>query len=320
MDNHQILLTAINALNRIFPDFEIARCENFTEPTIYIMGEKFQCVVTPTLTIGEVTTLGTKETNGHKIFVIGKIAPLAQECLRKKGVNFMDCAGNCNLRHTKGDRVVFALANKGEKPVKLTSPTKYPLFQEAGLKVIYFFLQATDNVNLPFREIKDQTGVALGTIKNIVDGLAQAGFLQIVDGKRTLMKRQQLVEAWAMNYAQTLKPRILLTRMAFRDKEARNDWKQLQLPQGMAWGGEPAVAITDGYLEPGEFTIYTEIPAAHLMRTGVVTPDENGEIRIYQKFWPQPLTNNTVPPVLTYADLIGTHNDRLIEAAKRLEV
>lgn len=56
------------------------------------------------------------------------------------------------------------------------------------------------------------------------------------------------------------------------------------IAKGMSWGGEPAANLTDGYLQPGLFDIYTEIPAAHLIRTGVVKQDANGEIHLYNKF------------------------------------
>lgn len=106
--------------------------------------------------------------------------------------------------------------------------------------------------------------------------------------------------------------------MAFRTEANRNEWKNIALPKGMSWGGEPAANLTDGYLQPGIFDIYTEIPAAHLIRTGVVKQDANGEIHLYNKFWNWETDNRTVPAILIYADLMGSGNSRCLEAAQRM--
>lgn len=116
-----------------------------------------------------------------------------------------------------------------------------------------------------------------------------------------------------------MQPRLLQTRFAFRDEEKRKNWKAMPLPDGMIWRGEPAAALTDGFLTPGEFTIYAGIPAATLMKTGTVIPDANGEITVYEKFWTGKEATNVTPAILTYADLIDTVNSRCIEAAQKIK-
>ena len=106
--------------------------------------------------------------------------------------------------------------------------------------------------------------------------------------------------------------------MAFRTEEKRDNWQNIKLPQGMAWGGEPAANLIDGYLQPGSFDVYTTLPAAHLMRTGAVKQDANGEIHLYKKFWNEETDYKTVPAILIYADLMGSGNSRCLEAAQRI--
>ena len=125
-------------------------------------------------------------------------------------------------------------------------------------------------------------------------------------------------DLWVSNYNEVLKPKLLVGTMAFRTEENRSEWKNIALPKGMSWGGEPAANLTDGYLQPGLFDIYTEIPAAHLVRTGVVKQDANGEIHLYNKFWNWETDNRTVPAILIYADLMGSGNSRCLEAAQRI--
>lgn len=70
--------------------------------------------------------------------------------------------------------------------------------------------------------------------------------------------------------------------MTFRTNEQRIKWLAMDLPDGMYWGGESGANMVDSYLEPGAFDIYTQIPAAHLLKKGFVRFDETGEIRIYK--------------------------------------
>ena len=62
----------------------------------------------------------------------------------------------------------------------------------------------------------DATGVAIGTVKNIIDGLVYQQFARIEGNKRFLTNADRLLMLWATNYGQILKPKLLHTRFAFR--------------------------------------------------------------------------------------------------------
>jgi hypothetical protein len=76
--------------------------------------------------------------------------------------------------------------------------------------------------------------------------------------------------------------------------------------------------MTDHYLIPERFDIYTEVPSVKLMMTKKMRFEENGSIRIYQKFWKGYENEKVAPWILIYADLMGSGNSRCIEAAQRL--
>lgn len=252
------------------------------------------------------------------VLLIAKyITPTVMDNLASNGINTLDCAGNCHIRYAKGNKIIFHLVNKGEKNT-LMAEKPYPAFQEAGLKVIFYLLQEFTNVNKPYREIQKATGVSLGAIKNVFDVLVERNFILMTGSKRTLKNINALLNLWTENYNQVLKPKLLLSRMTFRTNEQRIKWLAMDLPDGMYWGGESGANMVDSYLEPGAFDIYTQIPAAHLLKKGFVRFDETGEIRIYKKFWNWETENHLVPPILTYADLIGSGNSRCIEMAERL--
>lgn len=216
-----------------------------------------------------------------------------------------------------GNIPVFHLINKGEKNV-FANEKAYPVFQDAGIKVIFYLLQDKNNVNKAYREIQENTGVALGTVKNVIDELVARNFILPTNKGRILKNRKALLDLWVENYNQVLKPKLLIGRMAFRTNEQRIKWLTMELPEGMYWGGESAAQMIDNYLEPGAFDIYTDVPTAYLMKTGFVKQDANGEIKVYQKFWKWETDNHLVPLILVYADLMGSGNSRCLEAANRL--
>ena len=222
-----------------------------------------------------------------------------------------------NVRYEKENKVIFHLTNKGEKNT-LMAEKPYPVFQEAGLKVIFYLLQDIANVNKSYREIQGATGISLGAIKNVFYVLTERHFILQTNRRRVLKNVNALFNLWVENYNQVLKPKLLLGKMSFRANDQRMNWTALKLPEGMYWGGEVGANKIDGYLEPGVFDIYTDIPAANLLKTGMVMQNQNGEIRIYQKFWKWETDNQLVPLMLIYADLIGSGNSRCLEMAERL--
>lgn len=326
LTEHEILNLALESLQDkliLSKETIIQKKDNpyrYVAAIVQIMNVDFLCVVKNTVATAAVIS-ELKELARQKkqpVLLVAKyITPTIMDNLADNGINTLDCVGNCYIRHVSGNHVIFHLVNKGEKNTFMTEKT-YPIFQEAGLKVVFYLLQDITNVDKPYREIQRETGVSLGAIKNIFDVLVEKNFILLTNSKRTLKNIHALFLSWVENYNQVLKPKLLLSRMTYRTDEQRSKWLTMKLPEGMYWGGESAAHLIDTYLEPGTFDIYTHIPAAYLLKTGFVRQDENGEIRIYQKFWKWETKNHLVPLILIYADLIGSGNSRCIEMAERL--
>lgn len=325
----EILNLALEALrNKLaLPETAVLQKEdnpykNF-DAIVQIMNVDFLCEVKNTVTtatIGNIASrlkvLATQEK--QPLLLVAKyITPTVMDELASNGINTLDCAGNCHIRYEKGNKVIFHLTNKGEKNTFMTEKP-YPVFQEAGLKIIFYLLQDIVNAGKPYREIQIATGVSLGAIKNVFNVLVERNFILLTNSKRILKNKNVLFNLWVENYNQVLKPKLLLGKMSFRTNDRRINWSALKLPEGMYWGGEGGANRIDDYLEPGAFDIYTDIPAANLLKTGMVMQNENGEIRIYQKFWKWETDNQLVPLILIYADLMGSGNSRCIEMAERL--
>lgn len=323
MNNQEILDRAINALNRNLL-VEKAIVDYVGEKAyLTVMGKRFLCVVDQQLTLGDmmekVKIHSEHDDKGIRIlFITVNATPKMLELAKLPNVNVLDCAGNFNIQYQlKNGNTVLMLANKGEKAIVDRTVNAYPVFLEKGLRVIFYFLMNKKNIGRTYREIANATGVAIGTVKNIIDGMKFQRLAQ-VENHRFIINADRLLMLWSTNYGVNLKPKLQHTRFAFRDNDKRKNWRKITLPEGMFWGGEPAAALMDGYITPGEFMIYTDIPAAALMQTGAVVPDADGDIIVYSKFW-KGEDVKTVPAFLIYADLMDTSNSRCIEAAQKIK-
>lgn len=325
----ETLNLALEALKEKFtlPDDVVIHKENGAygnfDARVQIMNVDFLCKIKGNITATNINTIVNHlqkymAIENRPVLLVAKyINPNMFDKLVGLGLNILDCAGNCHIRYMNGNIPVFHLINKGEKNV-FANEKAYPVFQDAGIKVIFYLLQDKNNINKAYREIQENTGVALGTVKNVIDELVTRNFILVTDKGRILKNRKALLDLWVENYNQVLKPKLLIGRMAFRTNEQRNKWKTMELPEGMYWGGESAANMIDNYLEPGAFDIYTDVPTAYLMKTGFVKQDTNGEIKVYQKFWQWETENHLAPLILIYADLMGSNNSRCLEAANRL--
>jgi hypothetical protein len=87
----------------------------------------------------------------------------------------------------------------------------------------------------------------------------------------------------------------------------------------LLWGGEPGAALLTNYLTPENFTLYTDGHWQEVMQTLKLLPDKNGDIEVLDMFWRQEnrdWTKPIVPPLLIYADLMGSRIGRNLETAK----
>ena len=148
-------------------------CGNF-DAMIEILKVKFLCDIECNVTTANASTIVNRmrermiTEKRPAILVTKYINSALFEKLITYGINILDCAGNCYIRYTKGETNIFHLINKGEKNI-FAKEKVYPIFQDAGIKVIFYLLQDKNNIDTTYREIQENTGGALGTVKNVID-------------------------------------------------------------------------------------------------------------------------------------------------------
>jgi hypothetical protein len=250
----------------------------------------------------------------HPLLLVTKyINTQLADDLKQNGTEFIDTAGNAFINQPP--LYIFV---KGNKPDIVKAPPLKRAFKPAGLKVIYAFLCNPGLENKTYREIAAETGVALGTVDWIMRELKELGFLLDM-GKRgqRLIQKENLLQRWITAYPEQLRPKLTLGR--FRGEYGWWQRKTLDPFKGQ-WGGEVAAAKLTQYLQPQIITIYvTPQEIDQLLIKNRLKRDQTGDVEILKRFWKPPEIwkyQDLVHPILIYADLLATGNERNIETAK----
>jgi hypothetical protein len=236
--------------------------------------------------------------------------------LKQDGLEFIDTAGNAFINNPP--LYIFVKGNR--PPEILKQPPLERIFKPAGLKMVYAYLCNPGFENKTYREIAAATDVALGTVNWIMKDLKRLGFL-LDRGKRgqKLIQKENLLQRWAIAYPERLRPKQMLGHY----RGDTNWWQQKTLDPLIAqWGGEVAAARLTKYLKPELITIYTEPKELNqLLFENRLKKDKAGDIEILARFW-KPVEKleygDLVHPILVYADLLATGNQRNIETAKMI--
>ena len=287
---------------------------------LMIANEEFVVEIKSEVTKGNkgIVLAGLKETsreNNLPIILITKYIPseIAKEYVAE-GVNYLDIAGNCNIR--QHNLVLLVEGKKIERAAKVNQPRA---FQEAGIKLIFLFLVDPAKAQLTYRELAELANISLGSVGTIMQELIDLNFILKTKQTMKLKNTKELLNRWITAYHDVLRPRLLMKRMRFVRPESYTKWKDINLnyPDGLAfWGGEPGASLLTNYLHPGIFTIYTYRNWQSFKDIGLV-PDETGNVEVLVIFWGPQLCMG-VPPVLIYADLMSSGSDRNIETANMI--
>ncbi len=256
--------------------------------------------------------------NKHFAVIAGNILPFAKEKLRKNKIAYFDLAGNAFIQTGKH----FILIDGKRPPVlQKNKEQQNRAFTKAGLRVVFNLLIDPKLVNENYRKIASDADVALDTVNKTFIALKNLGHLVNAGPKEfKLMQLRRLVERWTEAYPARLRPAIHIGNFRFLNNDEEHKWKTIRLDKTKTqWGGEPAADLLANYLRPEVFMLYTNETRNELMKAYRIIPDENGPIRVYQKFWMHDEKKfKTVPPLLVYADLMNTQDARTIETAQKI--
>lgn len=249
-----------------------------------------------------------------RILITEYTTPPMADLMKTIGLFFMDTAGNAYIN--KPPLYVFIKGNKPPENVKAV-PTKR-LFKPAGLKVVFALLNNPEMVNRPYRQVAAMTDVALGTVDWIFRDLKEMGFLlEMGKRKRKITNPLTLLKRWVEAYPEQLRPKLGLARF----KADNPDWRKHVDITGYnaCWGGEVAAAKLTKQLRPEKVIIYAPEPPGKLIIEQKLRKTTAGDIEILKPFWRFDHEFDAfgiAPPLLVYADLMATGDDRNIETAE----
>lgn len=251
--------------------------------------------------------------------------PLKQK-LKNQGINYLETAGNCFIRK---DGLFFYINDKAVTAHR--QPAQGKLWNQAGLKFLFGILINPKLLNTNYRQMAQETKVALGNIGAFIGELKQEGFLK--DGVKNnkpylfIENGEQLQRKWIELFNAVLKPKLKQGRFRFLNKEDVQNWQEafVTKPHQFYWGAEPAGAILTKFLQPEIFTIYTNENKTAIMKQLRLVPDAEGNVELIHVFWETANAGllagkyKTVPPLLAYAELMTSLDSRNRETAERIK-
>lgn len=251
------------------------------------------------------------------LLITNQVTDEIAEKLRCHGIQFIDEAGNAFIN--KPPIYVFI---KGQKNPDATGVTTIGrAFKQTGLRVLYAFLCNPGMENETYRMIAGKTGVALGMVDWTMRELRELGFLIEMGTGRTrnarITNKVKLLERWVTAYTEQLRPKLFLGR--YRGADGWWENANLNPDQGL-WGGEVAAAHMTGYLKPEDVIVYVPNETqAKILAQFRLKKDPQGNVEFYSCFWkPETVVphGNMVHPLLVYADLVATGDQRNLETAR----
>ena len=258
-----------------------------------------------------------KREHGPTALVGPYINPSQAAKLRDLGIEFFDTAGNVFLKQE--GLHVFVSGRKAQDPdTRESRPAR--AFNATGSRLIFALLCNPGLEERTYRQLAKDGGISLGAVNWIMSDLKTLGYL--VDNKqgRRIQNRKELLKRWVAAYPEQLRPKLLVGR--FHKEGAQDWWKKAELPAEAFWGGEIGAALITRYLRPEAVCIYSETNLAKLQAQHGLRRDSNGETELLRRFWAfdkwDEQNKHVVPPLLIYADLIRTANDRNLETAEIL--
>lgn len=285
---------------------------------IRINGHNFATVIKGNITKANLNIILKKiydikrEVNCSILLISSSITQEAIEILKMEGINVLESSGNCTIN----EQGLF-IHIKGEKKGKVKDIRKNP-FSESGIKLVFYFLAEPNGINKTYREISEETGLSLGTITNVVEELKKSGLIVVMNNKRVIKNRKELLDIWQTHYNQILKPKLLIREMDFINPDTYSQLADIKLPDGMVWGGEAGAYLKNQFMTPAQYEIYTDVSTLKLLSTKKFKYTQAGPVKLYQKFWKTKDNEDIANKVILYADLMGSGKGRSIEAAEKL--
>lgn len=257
--------------------------------------------------------LKQKQSDARTLLITEHIPPSIADKLRELDISFLDCTGNAYFNELP-DFYIFINSRKKEGEIALPNPGL--IFQASGMRLLFVLLSNPGAEAKTYRELADLSGISLGSVNEIMSNLLREFYLVEQKKERLLVRKNELVKRWVQTYPESLRPKLRNVRLRTSSQEW---WKTVDLTKINAlWGGEVAAGKITHYLVPAKFTLYTRnvLSTLRALTQMGLRRDPNGEVEVLERFWNFADSDQTVPDLLVYADLMATADARNLEVAQ----
>jgi hypothetical protein len=176
---------------------------------------------------------------------------------------------------------------------------------------------------MPVRVVAEKTGVGRTTVAETFRRLAREGTLLRTRQGYEVVQPVRLLDRWLTGYIDVLRPRLVIGtyRSSANDPaeiEAEIEAALRETSFSWAWGGGTAAFRLTGYYRGRTTTLHIQSSVPASLSNLKLTPARDGEILCLRA--PAPLAYSgvqprTVHPLLVYAELMATDDERAHEAA-----
>lgn len=303
-------------------DIEIIHQNNDSkneEPIYSINNEKVFIEVKNEVRPQSVTSFIHQKNNKTPLLIASKyITPKAKNILKENNINYIDSFGNAFI-HLKNLKIFIEQGN-----AKPTVSNYSKILTQASAQVIFQLLKNPAHINETQRYLAHISKVSLGSVSKCMKALLDEGFVikWNKEEKYQLVRREELLEKWVTLCNEKILPAYKIGRFTF--SKQHNNWETQLNNSEALWSGEPAASLITKYLNPEQFSLFTDKTKQEIITQLKLVPDINGKITIYAPFWivSKPIERvniqNVVDPLIIYAELIYSNNNRNIETAQIL--
>lgn len=255
----------------------------------------------------------------NRLFLAPYVGGPIGRYLRKRGVNYLDAAGNCFLAVKKN----YLALVEGKRQEKWE--VKERGIRGPGHKVLFAILVRPVLLNAPVRNLGDAAGVGKTAAAEMLKRLKMEGLIGIdLEGKR-LLKPKVLLDRWIAGYTAAVRPRLLFGRYRTNDPtpEVLENRIEKELGEDITWawgGGAAAIRLTRYYRGPETILhLANKIPDLGMRLKGI--PDKNGPLIVLGvpgRIAFEGLRPKTIHPLLVYTELLLAGHERALEGAERI--
>ncbi|MCI0484938.1 MAG: winged helix-turn-helix transcriptional regulator [candidate division NC10 bacterium] len=269
----------------------------------------------------------SREAKARPLLLADYIPPRLAQRLVEAGVNFVDEAGNVYI-DSPGKLYILI---QGARPKRLPESKIGRLSQPSGLQVVFVLLAEPRAVSMSYRELAKASGVALGSVAQVMRELKKKGYLeQKGHDEWILTRKRELFDFWLGGYGDILRPKLVVGRFQPPERDLDQTLAKLQKESEAAGisfavtGGFAADLLTH-HFRGDQLGFFVSDWPAELTKRLRWLPSQQGPVTVLRQFSHLiGFTSNeqvdfpVAHPLLVYAELVFQGRERELEAAKLL--